>query len=248
MIKLKNKVAIVTGGSRGIGRATALMLAQAGAKVIFTYNQHPKPAKNLEARLKKYHKNSMAIKADLGNLEDIKNLFNLVKAKYHRLDILINNAGIMKRRLLLLTSENDLNEQININLKGVFLCMQQALKIMLNQKSGKIINLASIVGKSGDKGLSAYAATKGGIIALTKSAAKEMGEIGITVNAVAPGVIDTEMNQELTPEQKQKLIQQISLHRLGKPEDVAKVILFLCSNLSSYLNGEIIGIDGGQIM
>ena len=174
-------------------------------------------------------------------------MFDIIKKRFGRLDVLVNNAGIRKDALLVNTVESDWDEVLNVNLKGTFLCMKEATKLML-LSGGRIINITSIVGTNGNHGQAAYSASKAGIIGLTKSAAKELGPIGITVNAIAPGLIDTDMVANLTTEQRTKLIKNIPYGRAGTPDEVASVAIFLASEATSYVNGQIIGVDGGMIM
>ena len=244
---LKNKVILITGASRGIGRATALLAADYGAKVIVNYNKSEKEAEEVVNQIKKKKQEAIKIKANVAKEEEVKQMFKQIKEKYGYIDVLVNNAGILKRSLILMTKTEDLNEIININLKGVFYCTQNATKMMIKKKRGKIINVSSIVGKHGDLGLSVYSATKGALIGLTKAAAKELGGFGITVNAVAPGIIDTDMTKNLDENKKKELINSTSLKQIGTPEDVAKVIIFLASDMSDYISGEIVGVDGCEL-
>jgi 3-oxoacyl-[acyl-carrier protein] reductase len=245
---LKDKVILVTGASRGIGRATALLLAEQGAKVIVNYNKSEKEAEEVISVIRGKGKEAILIKANVANEEEIKEMFTEIREKFGRIDVLVNNAGIMKNNLLLMTKTDEFNEIVETNCKGVFLCMRAAAKMMMKKMSGKIINLSSIVGVNGNSGQIVYSGSKAFLIGVTKSAAKELGMYGITVNAVAPGLIDTDLIKDLKEDIKQDLVNNISLGRIGTPEDVAKVILFLCSELSDYVSGQVIGIDGCQIM
>ncbi|MBN2101791.1 MAG: 3-oxoacyl-ACP reductase FabG [Candidatus Aenigmarchaeota archaeon] len=242
---ISGKIVLVTGGGRGIGKAVSETFSNLGATVIINYNKNKEPAESLT---KKLGNGSLCIKADVSKSADVKQMFDTVKEKFGRLDILVNNAGILKDALLMMIREEDYNSIIDINLKGPFLCMQHAAKMMLRQRSGKIINISSIIGVNGNSGQTHYSASKAGLIGLTKSAAKELGRFGITVNAVAPGFIDTDMTKDMKDEIKKDLIASTSLGRIGKPEDVAKVVLFLGSNLSDYVSGQVIGVDGCQII
>jgi 3-oxoacyl-[acyl-carrier protein] reductase len=245
---VKDKVILVTGASRGIGRATALLLAEHGAKVIVNYNKSEKEAEVVISMIRGKGKEALMIKANVAKEEEVKGMFSEIREKFGRIDVLVNNAGIMKNNLLLMTKTDEFNEIVETNCKGVFLCMRAATKMMMKKMSGKIINLSSIVGINGNSGQIVYSGSKAFLIGLTKSAAKELGMYGITVNAVAPGLIDTDMIEDLKEDIKQDLVNNISLGRIGSPEDVAKVILFLCSELSDYVSGQVIGIDGCQIM
>jgi len=243
--RLDGKVVLVTGASRGIGRETARLLAACGATVIVNYNRGKEDAERLCAEL---GNGSIAIKADVGNAAEVKAMFDAIRQTFSRLDILVNNAGILKEGLLLMTRQEDYDQVLNTNLKGTFLCVQHAAKMMMKQRSGKIINVSSIMGTNGSAAYAHYSASKAGVIGLTKSAAKELGRYGITVNAVAPGFIETDMTSGIKPEAKAAIGANISLGRTGKADDVAKVILFLASPLSDYVSGQVIGVDGCQVM
>jgi 3-oxoacyl-[acyl-carrier protein] reductase len=247
-IDLKGKVALVTGGSRGIGRAISALLANAGATVVVNYKKSDKEAKELVSMIHKAGGKAQAMKADLSHEDDVKQLFKDIQTSYGQLDILINNAGYLKNGLILMTSAKDFDGMMAINCRGTFLCMRSAIKLMMGKKSGKIINIASIVGKEGSRGQAAYAATKAAIIGLTRSAAKELGTLGITVNAIAPGFIETDMMKDASKDVRADVLSKIALGRLGTPEDVARVALFLSSPLADYVNGQILGVDGCQIM
>jgi len=245
---LKDKVMLITGSSRGIGKSTALLAAENHAKIIINYNHSEKEAEELVNTINKMGFNSLMIKADVSNASEVKELFNIVKETYGRLDILVNNAGIMKNNLLMMTKPEELDEIIDINCKGPYLCMQQAARMMIRQKYGKIINISSIVGVYGNKGQTAYSASKSFLIGLTKSAAKELGYFDITVNAIAPGFIDTDLTKNVKNEVKQELIKNTPLGRIGEPLDVANAVLFLSSDLANYISGQILGVDGGEII
>ncbi len=247
---LKDKVALITGASRGIGRAAALLMAENHADVIINYrnSDSEEEAAELVGLIIKKGQKAFKIKADVSVEEEIAGMFSQIKEKYQRLDILVNNAGIMKSNLLMLTKTEEFDEIFGINCRGVFLCMRAAAKMMIRQKSGKIVNLCSIVGTNGDKGLTAYSASKASLIGMTKSAAKELGAFNINVNAVAPGLIDTNMTKDLKEELKEEMTSNIALGRMGKPEDVAKAILFLSTYMADYVSGQIVGIDGCQII
>jgi len=241
---LKDKVILITGSSRGIGKETALLCAKNGANLVINYYSSEKEAKSLLSKVKKLGVKAISVKADVSKVDEVKTLFSKVKEEFGRLDVLVNNAGILKDNLLMLTRESDYDTIMDINSKGVFLCMQHATKMMMRHKSGKIINIASIVGRFGNSGQIPYAGSKASVIGMTMSAAKELGQFGITVNAVAPGVIDTDMISVLKPDFKQKLLDGIALGRIGTGEDVAKVVVFLASDLSDYVSGQVIGVDG----
>ena len=244
---LQDKVVLVTGAGRGIGRAIAHAAASAGACVVLNYRENEAEMKRVVDDLKKLHENIVAVRADVSKSKDVKKMFDIIKKRFGRLDVLVNNAGIRKDALLVNTVESDWDEVLNVNLKGTFLCMKEATKLML-LSGGRIINITSIVGTNGNHGQAAYSASKAGIIGLTKSAAKELGPIGITVNAIAPGLIDTDMVANLTTEQRTKLIKNIPYGRAGTPDEAASVAILLASEATSYVNGQIIGVDGGMIM
>lgn len=245
---LKGKTAIVTGAAKGIGRAIALKLASNGANIVLNYRSSEKQAIEVEEEIKKLGVQVLRVKGDISNLSDVENLVNQAKEKFDKIDIIVNNAGITKDTLLLRMSEQDFDSVINTNLKGVFNCLKTIVPVMVKQKSGKIINLSSVVGLVGNAGQVNYAASKAGVIGMTKSLAKEVGSRGITVNAVAPGFIETDMTEVLGDKFKDESKKAIPLKRLGKPEDVANVVYFLASDLADYVTGQVINVDGGMVM
>ena len=244
---LKDKVILVTGASGGIGKAAAVLAAKNRAKVVINYRTDGKE-EDVFSQVKEFSPDSITIKADVSNGEEVKSMFSQIKKTYGRLDVLFNNAGILRNGLVTMTSQNDIDLIVDTNIKGAYGCMQRAAKMMIRQNCGKIINNASIVGRFGDRGLSIYSASKGAVIAMTKAAAKDLGDFGITVNAIAPGIIDTDMTRKLDPQVKENLVKNTALNRIGTPLDVANVVIFLSSNLSDYVSGQIIGIDGCQIL
>ena len=246
-MRLKDKTALVTGGARGIGREIALCLAREGANVVI-WDVNPESAKSTAKDIEALGVKADYAQADVTKYNQVEESVNKILDNFQKLDILVNNAGITKDNLLLRMSEADWDAVINVNLKGTFNCTKAAAKVMLRQRSGKIINIASIIGIIGNFGQANYAASKAGIIALTKTTAKELASRGICVNAVAPGFIQTEMTAKLPADIQQKLLTQIPLNRLGKPEDVAKLCLFLASSESDYITGQVIIIDGGMVM
>lgn len=246
-MRLKDKTALVTGGARGIGREIALCLAREGANVVI-WDVNPESAKSTAKDIEDLGVKADYAQADVTKFNQVEESVNKILDNFQKLDILVNNAGITKDNLLLRMSEADWDAVINVNLKGTFNCTKAVAKVMLKQKSGKIINIASIIGIMGNFGQANYAASKGGIIALTKTTAKELASRGICVNAVAPGFIQTEMTAKLPAEIQQKMLAQIPLSRLGKPEDVANLCLFLASSESDYITGQTIIIDGGMVM
>lgn len=245
---LKGKVALITGAARGIGREISRVFAQNGADLVLNYHQSEAKARELLEEVRQLGVRAIAIKADVSQREEVEAMFRQIKAEFGRLDILVNNAGILRDNLLLMTPDADYDALMEINLKGTFNCLQRAAKMMIRQQRGKIINLSSVIGRYGNAGQVVYAGTKAGVIGMTTSAAKELGVFGITVNAVAPGLIETDMITALKPEQRQKLIDNTALKRIGKPVDVANVVLFLASELSNYVSGQVIGVDGCQVV
>ncbi len=245
---LENKVLLITGGSRGIGKAIALRCADEGAIVVITWVSHKEPAMEVVNEIHRRNGLALSIQADVRNEDDAKKVMSEIKKEYGRLDILVNNAGIMKNNLLLMTKTDEFDLLVATNCKGPFLYSRAAAKLMLKQKSGRIINISSVVGVYGSKGQSVYSATKSFVIGFTKSLAKELGPLGITVNAIAPGFIDTDLVQDVKPEIRDDLLSHIALGRIGTPDDVAKGVIFLASDLGSYVNGQVLGIDGGQVI
>ncbi len=242
---LQNQIALVTGGTRGIGRAIALRLAQAGATVVLT-GRTAQAAEEVAMHIaQETGQKTEGLACDSGNAESCAALIKGVTERHGRLDILVNNAGITRDQLLLRMKDEDWREVFNTNMDGAFYLTRAAAKIMLKQRAGRIINIASIVGITGNPGQSNYAATKAGIIAFTKSIAKELGSRGITVNAVAPGYIETAMSDAISEENKKQLLGMIPLGRLGKPEDVAESVLFLASPAAAYITGSVLQVDGG---
>lgn len=245
---LKDKVAIVTGGTRGIGRAIALKLADHGANIVINYRNSDKEAEELKCILEEKGVKVLAVKCDISNFEDSKNLMDKCKEVFGKIDILVNNAGITKDTLIMRMKEEDFDNVIDVNLKGTFNCAKHASAIMLKQRFGKIINMTSVVGIAGNAGQVNYAASKAGVIGLTKSLAKELGSRGITVNAVAPGFINTDMTASLSEKVKEEASKNIPLKRLGDPEDVANLVGFLASDAANYITGQVINVDGGMVM
>lgn len=245
---LKGKTAIVTGAAKGIGKAISLMLASLGANIVLNYRSESHSLDELIEEIKSLGVEVIKVQGDISKFSDAENLVKETVKRFNKVDILVNNAGITKDGLILRMKEEDFDSVIEVNLKGAFNLIRQVAPIMLKQKQGKIINISSVVGVSGNAGQANYAASKAGIIGMTKSVAKELGARGITVNAVAPGFIKTAMTDVLPDKVKEGLIGSIPLKRLGEPEDVAKVVAFLASDAGSYITGQVIHVDGGMVM
>ncbi len=245
-MKLGGKIALVTGGTRGIGRAIVLELASGGADVAFTYRSSANLAESLVSEVNALGRRALAIEADATSMKSAVEVIEKTVAEFKRLDILVNNAGITKDNLLLRMNEEDWDSVIKTNLKSVFNYTKAAARTMMGQRFGKIINLSSVVGLKGNAGQSNYSASKAGIIGFTKSIAKELASRNILVNAVAPGYIDTDMTAALTEEQRKAVAETIPLKRAAKPEEVAKVVLFLASSYADYITGQVISVDGGM--
>ncbi|MFG6118219.1 3-oxoacyl-[acyl-carrier-protein] reductase [Thalassobacillus sp. B23F22_16] len=245
---LENQVALVTGASRGIGRAIALELADKGAAVAVNYAGSEAKAQEVVDEIEANGGKAMKIQADVSKEADVKDMVKTTIEAFGRLDILVNNAGITKDNLLMRMKEEEFDQVIDTNLKGVFLTTKAVTRQMMKQKSGRIINIASIVGVSGNPGQANYVAAKAGVIGMTKSNAKELATRNILVNAVAPGFITTDMTDELTEEQREEMLKMIPLNRLGEGKDIANVVRFLASDDSSYMTGQTLHVDGGMVM
>ncbi|AKF30454.1 3-oxoacyl-[acyl-carrier-protein] reductase [Bacillus velezensis] len=245
---LNEKTAVVTGASRGIGRAIALDLAKNGCNVVVNYSGNEAKANEVVDEIKSLGRNAIAVKADVSNSEEVQNMMKEAVAAFSSIDILVNNAGITKDNLLMRMKENEWDDVININLKGVFNCTKAVTRQMMKQRSGRIINVSSIVGVSGNPGQANYVAAKAGVIGLTKSSAKELASRNITVNAIAPGFISTDMTHKLSKEVQDEMLKQIPLARFGDPSDISSVVTFLASEGSRYMTGQTLHIDGGMVM
>ncbi|KGM96967.1 3-ketoacyl-ACP reductase [Clostridium novyi A str. 4552] len=245
-IMLTGKNAIVTGSSRGIGKAIAIKLAELGANIILNYRSDVASVEEVIREIESKGVKIIAIQGDISNFEDAKKIVDEAKEKLGSIDILVNNAGITKDTLLMRMKEEDFDKVIEVNLKGVFNCTKNVVPIMMKQRSGRIINISSVVGLSGNPGQSNYAAAKAGIIGFTKSVAKEIATRGITVNAVAPGFIKTDMTDILSDKVKDEIKKNIPLGRIGEGKDIANTVAFLASDMGAYITGQVISVDGGM--
>lgn len=245
---LKDKVAIVTGASKGIGRAIAINFAKEGAKVVLNYRSDDNGAQEVLKEIENSGGVAFLHKGDVSDFSVAEDLIKFCIEKFSRIDILVNNAGITRDTLLLRMKEEDFDSVINVNLKGSFNCVKHASSFMIKQKYGKILNISSVIGLIGNVGQINYAASKAGIIGMTKSLAKELGSRGINVNAIAPGFIETDMTSVLEDKTKETIMSHIPLKRMGSVEDVSNLVVFLASDLASYITGQVITVDGGMVM
>ncbi|MFO7964888.1 MAG: 3-oxoacyl-[acyl-carrier-protein] reductase [Desulfobacterales bacterium] len=244
----EQRIIVVTGGSRGIGRALCLAFSDRKSRVFFNYAASDSAARETEHRAAEKGGYAQGVRADVSTEEDVAGFVKHVLDVAGRIDVLVNNAGVTRDGLLVRMKESDWSEVIDTNLKGAFFCMKAVAKPMMKQRYGRIINMTSVVGVSGNPGQANYVASKAGIIGLTKAAAKELAGRGITVNAVAPGFVETEMTRELPEKARQAMIEQIPVGRAAVPEDIAPVVVFLASAEASYITGQVIQVNGGMYM
>ena len=245
-IDLSNKVALVTGASRGIGRETAIQLAQAGARVIINYNRSKEKADEVKEAIINSGHEAEIFQSDVSKPEEVKALFDFIRDKYRTIDILVNNAGVIKDNLLLAMELSEWDKVLNTNLRGAFLCTQQAAEIMMANHSGKIINISSIGAIRGGRGQTNYASAKGGLISFTTACAVELAPKGIQVNAVLPGMIVTDMSSRVRKRAGDKILERIPAARFGEPADIANLVVFLASGSADYITGQAISVDGGM--
>lgn len=243
---MAERVAVVTGGSRGIGKSICVALAKNGFNIVTCYTSNPASVEETLAACKEQGVEAYAVCANVANSEDVDKLFDEVKDKFGRIDVLVNNAGITRDNLILRMTEEEFNQVIDVNLKGAFLCSKVATKMMLKKKYGRIINISSVVGISGNAGQVNYSSSKAGLLGMTKSIAKELGGKGITANAIAPGFIQTEMTEQLSDDAQKYWQERIPRKRLGKPEDIANAVCFLASENADYITGVVLPVDGGM--
>ena len=245
---LKNKIALITGAGRGIGRAIAIALAKEGAEVVINYNGSEERAKEVKQTIEENGGKASIYKCNVSDFAACEAMIKDIVKEYGHLDILVNNAGITKDGLIMKMKEEDFDSVLNVNLKGTFNTIRHSARQMLKQRSGKIINISSVSGILGNVGQANYAASKAGVIGLTKTMARELGSRGITVNAIAPGFVDTEMTEVLSSQVKEAAVAQIPLGRFGETQDIANTVAFLASEKADYITGQVICVDGGMGM
>ena len=248
MSQLEGAVALVTGGSRGIGRAICLQLAQRGATVVVNFLQNQPAADEVVAAITSRGGTAMALQADVCQADEVASLFKRVTSQYGTLDVLVNNAGITRDNVIMLMKPDDFDIVHNTNLRSCWLCCKAAARVMMRRRSGSIINITSVVGIAGNGGQTNYAASKAGIIGVTKSLAKELAARGVRVNAIAPGFVETDMTADLSDEIKSAAINAIPLGRMGNPDDIGKAVAFLASADAAYITGQTLVVDGGMVM
>ena len=247
-MNFSGKTAVVTGGSRGIGRAVCLELAKGGANVVLCYAGNEAAANDTAAACEALGVKALAVCCNVAEAGEVKALMDAAVQAFGRIDILVNNAGITRDGLLMMMKDEDFDAVINANLKGTFLCMKAVSRLMMRQRYGRIVNLSSVVGLRGNAGQVNYAASKAGVVGMTKSLAKELASRGVTVNAVAPGFIETDMTAAMTDAAKAATLASIPMQKLGAPEDVARAVAFLASDEAAYITGQVLAVDGGMAM
>lgn len=247
-MNLTGKVALVTGASRGIGQATAIDLAKAGADVVVNFIGNEAVAQETVEKIEALGRKAIKIKANVGDADDVQAMVDEAVAAFGHIDILVNNAGITRDGLLIRMKDSDWDDVLNINLKGVYLVTKAVAKLMVKQRAGRIINMTSVSGVTGNVGQANYAAAKAGVIGFTKTCAKELAARGITVNAVAPGFIETAMTDVLPEKIKEGIAATVPFGRMGQPEEIASVVTFLASDFASYITGQVLNVDGGMVM
>ena len=247
-MNLTGKVALVTGASRGIGQATAIDLAKAGADIVVNFIGNEAVAQETVEAIEALGRKAIKIKADVGNADDVQAMVDEAIAAFGHIDILVNNAGITRDGLLIRMKDSDWDDVLNINLKGVYLVTKAVAKLMVKQRAGRIINMTSVSGVTGNVGQANYAAAKAGVIGFTKTCAKELAARGITVNAVAPGFIETAMTDVLPEKIKEGIAATVPFGCMGQPEEIASVVTFLASDFASYITGQVLNVDGGMVM
>ena len=247
-MNLTGKVALVTGASRGIGQAAAIELAKAGADIIVNFIGNEAVAQETVEAIEALGRKAIKIKANVGDADDVQAMVDKAHATFGHIDILVNNAGITRDGLLIRMKDSDWDEVLNINLKGVYLVTKAVAKLMVKQRAGRIINMTSVSGVTGNVGQANYAAAKAGVIGFTKTCAKELAARGITVNAIAPGFIETAMTDVLPEKIKEGIAATVPLGRMGQPEEIAGVVTFLASDFASYITGQVLNVDGGMVM
>ena len=248
MSNLEGKIALVTGGGRGIGRAICLELAARGATIIVNYNSSGAAAADVGAQIEKAGGAAQCVQADVSDTDQVMAMFKAIVSDFGTIDILVNNAGMTRDNVIMMMKPDDFDAVIETNLRSCWLCCKMAARTMMRRRSGSIINITSVVGIAGNGGQTNYAASKAGIIGLTKSLAKEVAARGIRVNAVAPGFVETDMTADLSDEIREKAIDAIPLGRMGVAEDIAKAVVFLASNDADYITGQTLVVDGGMVM
>lgn len=248
MTGFSEKIVLVTGASRGIGRAIALELGGRGATVVVNYNSSEKPAQEVLGLIKEAGGDGMVYQADVSDADQVDAMIKTVTKEYGKLDVLVNNAGTTRDNVIMMLKPDDFDTVINTNLRSAWLCCKAASRTMMRKRTGKIINITSVVGIAGNGGQTNYSASKAGMIGLTKSLAKELATRNVTVNAVAPGFIGTDMTSDLADDVKETALSHIPLGRMGDPEDVAKAVAFLASEDAKYITGQVLVVDGGMVM